>query len=448
MNNRIHSPTNCISNEYTIINSLFSLLQKHPYIKLQYIKQSDPNQLILLERSTTLSKQAQQLPPSDFQIADTINLSAELILNNRKVSSDLTLNIRTAFASTKLWEYYQDKFSWTLECIQSIDWISHGNALNTLRQRHKKTIIQFNHRWLPIYTSHSLQYTGTARLCPICTQIDETHHHYLSCSHPTSKQIWSSNIQLLQEKNQKYNKHINKTIIKLNILAITEWRLTPHPPQPSFITQPFFELFQQQSIIGWDQIIHGRFSSSWNSLQRSFSQKAPTTWLTYMIRTIWYHSYEIWKHRCNVNIGITPQDKRQRELLRLTPKIRSLYNKINQIAQSDVETIFNYKYEEIILLPTSTIEKWIYKADIRIAASIKRQKQQDKTTNHPIKKFFHRLIPTTIPTKSEPNHETSPPKAKKTIKKFISNTITTFFPIRYQYNDPHIPIPTSDYRPP
>jgi hypothetical protein len=194
----------------------------------------------------------------------------------------------------------------------------------------------------------------------------------MSCSHPTSKQIWSSNIQLLQGKIQKYNKHINKTIIKLMILAITEWRLTPHPPRPSFITQPFYNLFQQQSTIGWDQIIHGRLSSSWNSLQRSFSQKAPTTWLPYMIHTIWYHSYKIWKHRCNVNIGITPQDKWQRELLRLTPKIRSLYNKISQIAQSDVETIFNYKYEEIILLPTSTIEKWIYKADIRIAASIKR----------------------------------------------------------------------------
>jgi hypothetical protein len=181
----------------------------------------------------------------------------------------------------------------------------------------------------------------------------------------------------------------------------------------------------------------------------SFSQKAPTTWLTHIIRIIWYHSYEIWKHRCNVNIGITPQDKRQRELLRLTPKINSLYNKINLIEPSDIEAIFNYKFEEIILLPSSTIEKWIYKAEIRIAASIKRQQHQDRTTNHPFKKFFHRIIPTTIPKKSNrPNHDISQTQTNTSLKTFISNTITTYFPNRYPYKDPHIPIPKSDYRPP
>jgi hypothetical protein len=114
MSNQIKSPTTCISTEYTILNSIYSFLQKHPYIILQYTKQNDPNQINLLERSMSLSQHALQLPSNDYRIANTTNISAELLLNNQKVSSDLTLNIRTAFATKKLWDYYQDKFTWTL----------------------------------------------------------------------------------------------------------------------------------------------------------------------------------------------------------------------------------------------------------------------------------------------------------------------------------------------
>jgi hypothetical protein len=420
-------------------------------MSIQYIKNSNKQHMEIIERNSFLSQQAQQLPPTECCIADSLNLSAELIINNKKVSSDLTTNIRSAYATPKLWEYYQDKFNWTQECIQSIDWTSHGNALNTLRSRQKKTIIQFNHCWLPLNTSHSLQATDTARLCPYCTQTDETHQHYLSCNHPTTKHTWSTNIQQLQDRIQKYNKHLNKIIIKLIILAITEWRTTPHPPRPSFVTPQYYDLFQQQSTIGWNQIIHGRFATTWNTLQTSFSTKVPINWLTYIIRTIWHNMYEIWKHRCNVNIGITPNDKRQREILRLTPKIQSLYNKINLVSPEDIDVIFNHTYDEMLLLPPHTIDKWIYQAESRIAASIKRQKQQTITTTHPIKKFFQRIIP---PTNYQRPPQRQPPAPNvqqtytQTIKTFITNTINTFFPIRQQYHDPYIPIPKSDYRPP
>jgi hypothetical protein len=211
----------------------------------------------------------------------------------------------------------------------------------------------------------------------------------------------------------------------------------------------FYDLFNQQSTIGWDQIIYGRFSTLWNTTQLSISTKVPLTWLTYIIRTIWHHSYEIWKHRCTTNTGSTPQDKRQRELLRLTPKIKHLYNQINTISPSDIDVIYNHTYEELLLLPTSTIEKWIYKAEMRIKASIRRQIQHDKLTNHTIKKFFHRVITTTIPTRYIPIHTSPPPPTETTpIINQISQTALTFLSTCFTYQDPHIPIPKSDYRPP
>jgi hypothetical protein len=46
----------------------------------------------------------------------------------------------------------------------------------------------------------------------------------------------------------------------------------------------------------------------------------------------------------------------------------------------------------MLLLPTHIIEKWIYKAHIRITDSIKRQKRKTRQTNHPIRNFFYREI--------------------------------------------------------
>jgi hypothetical protein len=246
----------------------------------------------------------------------------------------------------------------------------------------------------------------------------------------------------------KYCKHIHKTIIKLIILALTEWRLTPTPQRPAFVTPQFYDLFEQQSTIGWNHIIHGRFSTLWNTTQTSISNKVPATWLTYIIRNIYHHKYEIWKNRCDINIGTTPQDRRRRELLRITPRLHQLYSKKSKIAPTDIDTIYNYTFDEILLLPTPTIEKWIYQANTQINASINRQTKQTKSSNKSIRQFFQRIVTTASNNKQptiQPQHNTS---ITKNMTNFIFHPITTFFPPKSQYPDPQIPIKKSDYRPP
>jgi hypothetical protein len=403
------------------------MITQYPLITIQYIKQNNFQNSELLAQCNTLAQQAQHFNPTTHCIANTIQLSAELFIANKKVSSDFTSHIRTGFATPILWDYYQDKFKWSINCIQSIDWMSHGTALNQLHHRQKKTIIQFNYRWLPINTSHSLQSTGTARLCPYCSHVDETHYHYLSCPHLASKQIWHYNSQLIQDTIQRYSKHINQTLVKLIILALTEWRTTRNPTRPTFVTPQFYDLFDQQSTIGWDQIINGRFSAMWNTTQLSLSTKVPATWISYISRTIWYHIYEIWKYRCTTNVGNTPQDKRQREVIQLTPKLRSLYKQIEKVSPSDIEVIFNYTLDELLLLPTHTIEQWIYKAEIRIKSSTRRHQQQQKSTNQPIKKFFQQVITATIPTRStQHRHISLHPHESTPANNSISHTISTF----------------------
>jgi hypothetical protein len=94
----------------------------------------------------------------------------------------------------------------------------------------------------------------------------------------------------------------------------------------------------------------------------------------------------------DTNHGNSKEDKRCRALLYITPKIQQLYSQQDQISPNDSQ-IFDTPISELLLLPTHTIERWLFTASLRVKASIKRQ--QIYTRNHlqPIRNFFQRVIP-------------------------------------------------------
>jgi hypothetical protein len=374
----------------------------------------------------------------------------ELIIDNININSKYLLAMRTAAAKPTLWKYYENKYNWSEECINSINWRAHGKALASLSQRQQKATIQFIHRWLPTNASHSVQAEGTGRLCPYCSSDEETHQHFLTYHHPEPTQLWAQTTQQIIIKIRKYNKNIDNTLIKLITLGILEWRTTNRPERPHFVNLQYHQLFQQQCEIGWNQILHGRFSKHWTSLQQQINNKVPTNWLSYTIKIIWQHFHQIWKHRCSVNHGITQDDKRTRALLRLTPKITSLYNKIPQIDPSDCN-IFEKSQEELLALPTHAIERLLHKAQILTAESIKRQQQKTKGTHQPIRNYFYRIVPVQqqqvrpIPIVQPINN----PHPRIIRREFITTSLGKFFRrLVHANDDPHIPIPPDDYRPP
>jgi hypothetical protein len=317
------------------------------------------------------------------------------------------------------------------------------------RQQH--TTIQFNHRWLPLNASHSIQAESTGKLCPHCLSEDESHQHFLQCPHPAPVNQWTNATQQVIHRLRKYNKNIDNTLIQLITLSILEWRTTKSPARPQFLQPQYHQLFHAQSLIGWDQIIQGRFSTQWQRLQQQINPKIPVTWISFTIRTIWYYVYDIWKFRCNTNHGSTPQNRRQRALLRLTPKLITLYNHQNDIDPID-KNIFEKTQEEMLQLPTHILEKWIYKAHIRITDSIKRQKQKTRQNHHPILTYFYRIV-TPVEQRPIPNiqiHEPHNPLIPLNRQpNLITRTINNFFQRRPPpAPHPYIPIPHNDDRPP
>jgi hypothetical protein len=191
----------------------------------------------------------------------------------------------------------------------------------------------------------------------------------------------------------KYDKCTDIQLIKLIQEALITWRSTPQPRIPIWLNPKYHNLFEQQASIGWNHIITGHLSCSWqqatNKSDIHFCQ-----WATYVITTIWLEVYNIWKHRCATNHGLTTEEERRRALLRLTPKVTAMYNEKTHIEFSD-QYIFQEDLSVMLSKPTATIKQWLHKATLRVKIGKERLRQKMKIMkNQPSPKihpFFQQI---------------------------------------------------------
>jgi hypothetical protein len=100
-------------------------------------------------------------------------------------------------------------------------------------------------------------------------------------------------------------------------------------------------------------------------------------------------------------------------------------------------------------MPTNRIERWIFKAKIKIKESIEQNKQNTQRNTYAIQHFFQRIIPAHIPN-IQPHPRPQAPEPPILRHNFISQAITSFFQRnqRPPELDPYIPEHPNDYLPP
>jgi hypothetical protein len=250
--------------------------------------------------------------------------------------------------------------------FNTIKWKSHGTAIQQLPSRQRKSVVQFIHNWLPVNTSHSLQLIHQARMCPLCNRQEETVAHFLSFTQIQITQLWLDLSLQLRQKIQKYAPTTNHQVPKLIAYSLVHWRTTDSPPIPPFLHMRFIPLFNSQSIIGWHNILKGRFSQEWLP-SISPDEKIARRWITYTIKQIWNVRYKVWKYRCDTNQGDNPTNKDLRMRQRLLPQVKQLYNNIDNIDPSD-SYIFKSTQEELLSQQPRDIERWVRIAKLRRTA--------------------------------------------------------------------------------
>jgi hypothetical protein len=182
---------------------------------------------------------------------------------------------------------------------------------------------------------------------------DEDDRHFLSCPHQTPSNLWTQAASNISKALIRYDKQIDRQILRLISEAITKWRTTPQPTVPTWLHPKFHTLFAKQSKIGWKHLILGRFSYSWQQATNKSSIHI-TQWLSFTITKIWLEIYSIWKQHCETNHGKSKEDQNRKARLRLEPKVTELYAKQPDTDHCD-QYIFSTSLSDMLVRPPAVI---------------------------------------------------------------------------------------------
>jgi hypothetical protein len=139
----------------------------------------------------------------------------------------------------------------------------------------------------------------------------QKHLPYISCMTTHTCRI------LINHNSPSYTTNL----LDLIKLAVTSWRTSPRPVQPTYLHQNLIQLFQEQSDVGWDQNLKGRFTKAWYPLI-SLDTNISSRWLSYTIRQILYCWFDIWKYCCEMNHADSPTSKNERLRMILKPQVQ------------------------------------------------------------------------------------------------------------------------------
>jgi hypothetical protein len=197
---------------------------------------------------------------------------------------------------------------------------------------------------------------------------------------------------------------IDPTLTRLLTYSIIHWRTTNPPAVPDFVTTPYIPLFQQQTALGWDQILKGRFTKQWAQQQNRFAQTtnghAKIAILTFNIMT---QVYNIWKIRCDVQHGTTQEDIKNKVLFQLSPHIHALYAAKAKLAVIDQRHL-DIPLEQILALPLAQLEHWIERTTKLIKTGLRRAAIQQRLHTPSIQTFFHPQTQTKSKRPANHNH--------------------------------------------
>jgi hypothetical protein len=276
-----HSPGLCLSPDWDKLHDLRVITSRFKQMIVQ-----DPTNQMIVAHHQLLSQIQTICSRNEYTIhTQSVLTQSQLIIHDNLVANKHIKAIRSHSREEDVTEYLCIKNGWCPNIFQSITWKPHGSALIQLPSRQRKTVTQFLHGWLPLNTSHHLQLSGSARMCPLRATQEEICHHMLSRTHLPLQELWLTASKSIQQKLFKYRLQVDQQVVKLIYTAVMEWRVTTQPPSPSFLEPKYAQLFWSQSTIGWDQILKGRFSSQCMTSISSDTIFA-SRWIAYTIRTI------------------------------------------------------------------------------------------------------------------------------------------------------------------
>ena len=351
------------------ISSSLRLFDRMPHI--QHVKghQDDAHDYTTLPLPSQLNIDADGLASSYTYPSNVSSTLAPLVTGSRAIlhcqDGTITSKYRSILRRLSTFErsshYLCNKFNWSNETFNSVDWVAHGRAINAnFPLRH--FIIKYIHDWLPLGHLRSRYASFYQDSCPLCPTTLETWSHFLRCPH----RQWS--VTLFSDLDKLWNSlHADPTITLLLSECLRSW-LQDTSPSISLVSSVYQRALLSQITIGIDQLFMGRFSSHWSRLQDQFLRSqgisspkfSGVRLVSSTITVLWHHAHRLWLQR-NQNLhGDNPATIEAAAYSQAQREVRALYLLKPQVNPSD--TILFYDSPEIHLTFSTTsiqLRNWL-----------------------------------------------------------------------------------------
>jgi hypothetical protein len=323
----------------------------------------------------------------DGPASDVINLAqAQLRINDIAITRDSQRAILHAASSIPLRDYYQRKLGWSNKVFDLVSWTAHRKALISFNASDQTRILKFAHGWLPTQSRLHKEGAATSPRCKLCNVLYEKNIHRFSCTHPGIKKL-QENIQTYLLK--QYHDHGCSELINIIQLALEECPQNANWTPSIGDTSPDWRIpFQDQSEIGWIQILNGRIANSmikqmdahYATLNINLKTYSGERWARKLIINIWTTLLQLWNHRNKLLYEVENQKALTNQRDKLETRIRRCYLFQHQLSATDRRQWFDQDLQEKLQQDVHHLKTWLTLAERLIRIAKREQEKRPKSS--------------------------------------------------------------------
>ena len=235
---------------------------------------------------------AKQMRRSKIPISEFISLPNQLYqlsFNNHYICKHLQSTIQEGISENTMKKYWDRKNQVESTVFPLISWQEVGKAMKQKKPDKK--------HWLVKHATgncgvNSILVHRKKKKCPNCLRcgLYEDSTHVWKCQHPTTSELWDNELNELRIWLSSIN--TSPYIVDSLIDGLKNWYSGSN-------LRPWCPLIKAQHLVGWNNLILGRFHQSWKETQHdyfiaNFSKKSASAWLTKLILQIWKIAWKLW----------------------------------------------------------------------------------------------------------------------------------------------------------
>ena len=300
-------------------------------------------------------RQLQNRPPTLWK-----GTKAICCIEGQYVNNNLYLQLQERIMGGRLKRFLIEKYGWTDSIFENISWAAHHAAIKQYPILKRPTLVKYIHGWLATTKRRSREGFTRDAGCPLCAQEDSKYHF-----------LWCTNVQLNTLRELFWKQLASQIAIKtaagcsqVFLAGLGTTRGAPPPTDHTIQEWPpeLQEAYSHQCSIGWDQVLLGRLSISWEKVAAVDPPHAGNfhshTWTKTIIRLGWTYGMDLWKAR-NAIIHGTEGPISASEIQRTQLLVKVMYAELVPGVQERRQDIAPLSEAEMLRQPHQSQCAWL-----------------------------------------------------------------------------------------